>query len=158
MSTPKHKSRKITTLAPHVYSKGHSGYNYDLGKLVFDKPEKKSKQKEIDQEPPNAIQTTHNLDFESCVWDINPLYNLFRIGTCEGQWFALDKAYCIIAIINKQPGNGHLDDVFEWFEHSCKRDGKALMVLEFFNDRFKKHCIEKRGFRPFMENDVIKTF
>jgi hypothetical protein len=62
--------------------------------------------------------------------------------------------------MNDRPGNGHLEDMFEWFEHSCKRDNKALVIAEFFNERFKKHCIEKRGFTeiPNKKNNLIKIY
>lgn len=107
----------------------------------------------------NVIRTTHNLDFEACPWPRNPAIQLFRIGTVEGQWIATDVSYCIISFINNKPGNGHLDDVFEWFEYSCRRDGRALMLMEFMNERFKKHCIEKRGFEPIHNtHDLIKFF
>lgn len=105
------------------------------------------------------MKTSHNLPFESATWPRNPAIQVFRVGTCHGQWLSTELAYCIISVINESPGNGHLEDVFEWFEQSCKRDGKALMILEFFNDRFKKHCIEKRGFTPIPgKNDAIKIF
>jgi hypothetical protein len=82
---------------------------------------------------------------------------LFRIGTCEGQWFAIEHSYCILSVLNNNPGNGHLDDVFEWFEFSCKRDKKALLVLEVMNDRFKQHLITKRGFNEVPgKPDLIK--
>lgn len=107
----------------------------------------------------NAIRTKHNLDFEACHWPRNEAIQLYRIGTVEGQWMHTEFAYCIISFLNKSPGNGHLDDVFEWFEHSCKRDGKALMIMAFANDRFKKHCIEKRGFTAIPNtDDVIKIY
>ena len=107
----------------------------------------------------NAIQTKHNLDFEACPWDLNPKFALFRIGTCEGQWFSTPESYCIVAVINNEPKNGHLEDVFQWFEYSCKRDKKSLRIMEFFNQRFKRHCILKRGFKEVKgTNDVIKKF
>jgi len=105
------------------------------------------------------LKTKHNLPFESCDWPRDPNIKMFRVGTCEGQWFSTDMAYCIISVKNDKPGNGHLEDVFEWFESSCKRDGKALMILEFFNPQFKEHCITKRGFVAIKgTNDVIKIF
>lgn len=61
-----------------------------------------------------------------------------------------------ISVINSQPGNGHLDDVFQWFESSCKRDKKALIVMELMNERFKKHLLEKRGFSDMGKDNVIK--
>lgn len=105
------------------------------------------------------FQTTHALPFESTApierygW-----YMLFRVGTCEGQYRATWDAYEILSIVNDNPGNGHLDDVFEWFEHSCKRDGKVLRVSEIWNERFYLHLIKKRGFKPDGSLDLIKTF
>lgn len=105
------------------------------------------------------MKTTHNLLFESAPWPRKPAIQVFRVGTCHGQWFCTEFAYCIMSVMNESSGNGHLEDVFEWFEHSCKRDKKALMILEFFNDRFKKHCIEKRGFIAIPgRNDLIKIY
>src|SRR5688572_15337315 len=107
----------------------------------------------------NAIKTKHRLDFEVSVWARNENILLYRIGTCEGQWFSLEHAYCIMSVMNSKPGNGHLDDVFEWFEYAAKRDGKALIILELMNDRFKNHLIQKRGFVQVPgKDDVIKLF
>jgi len=105
------------------------------------------------------FRSTHNLPFEACPWPRCPEIQLFRIGTCNGQWTSSKDCYVIISVINEQPGNGHLEDVFEWFENSCKRDGKALVITDFFNKRFKKYCIKKRGFEVIPStNDVIKEF
>lgn len=100
--------------------------------------------------------TKHNLAFEVAPWPKNPAIQLFRVGTCEGQWFVTDHAYCILSVKNSCPGNGHLDDVFEWFEASCFRDKKALIVLELMNEQFKAHLLKKRGFKVMGKNDVIK--
>lgn len=109
----------------------------------------------------NAVQTKHNLDFEACEWQcmgvIDSDFQKFRIGTCEGLWKATDESYEILAITNNQPGNGHLDDVLQWFEHSCKRDGKSLKILECWNKAFKMHLIRKRGFSAYRIDDVIKV-
>lgn len=109
----------------------------------------------------NCIITTHNLDFETAPFRIqiegDPLNICFRVGTCHGLYCSTDKTYDIIAIENDVKGNGHLEDVFQWFENSCRRDNKNLRVLEFFNKRFKKHLIRKRGFQK-QGNNVIKYF
>lgn len=70
----------------------------------------------------------------------------FRVGTCTGLWGSTDDSYYILAVENHKPGNGHLNDVFEWFEFSCKRDKKNLLVLEIINPDFYIHLISKRGF------------
>lgn len=111
----------------------------------------------------NAITTKHKLDFEYCPWE--PLINFpkannymrFRVGSIEGLWAVTDTSYDILAIENNHPGNGHFEDVLQWFEHSCKRDHKNLRFLEILNPSFRKHLINKRGFKP-SGNNVIKKF
>lgn len=102
------------------------------------------------------FQSTHQLDFLMADWPHDESMKLFRIGTCEGLWMSIPESYCIISVVNSEPGNGHLDDVFEWFENSCKRDGKSLKVLELFNERFEHHLKTKRGFTG--EYNLEKTF
>lgn len=101
--------------------------------------------------------TLHNLDFE--VAEKEP-FQLFRVGTCNGQWGSTRDSYFILSIINEVPGNGHLEDVFQWFETSCKRDKKNLLILEIMNERFYLHLISKRGFKPLDKKgeNVIKIF
>lgn len=97
----------------------------------------------------NAITTTHNLDFEVAESPYNIFndgHKLFRIGTCEGQWGSTPDSYYILSVKNNIKNNGHLDDVFEWFEYSCKRDNRNLLVLECLNHRFYSHLLTKRGF------------
>lgn len=91
------------------------------------------------------MTTTHKLPFEVAPW-INADFLRFRIGTCGGLWRSTQASYDILAINNGSPGNGHLEDVFEWFESSCKRDGKVLRVLECMNKRFEMHLKMHRGF------------
>jgi len=104
------------------------------------------------------FKTKHSLEFEAAPWPRNESIMLFRIGTCEGQWFVTENAYCIISILNSKPGNGHLQDVFEWFENSCKRDKRALIVLECMNENFRQHLLTKRGFKDMGRTNVIKEF
>jgi len=128
----------------------------------------------------NAIVTKHKLSFEVAKWTLADLteqlaktmdlrliednkypnipWMLFRVGTCEGQWRATDEAYEILSIINREPGNGHLDDLLQWFEYACKRSKLPLRILSFTNPRFKIHLIEKKGFCLFGKNDVEKHF
>ncbi len=109
------------------------------------------------------FQSKHKLDFEVAPYEnnIDPENNWlrFRIGTCHGLWASTNHTYDILAIDNTDPGNGHLDDVFEWFENSCKRDKRHLRVLEIMNQPFKMHLIFKRKFKVIGNSDnVIKNF
>jgi hypothetical protein len=103
----------------------------------------------------NAIETTHNLDFE---WSEYPNFFegedwlQYKVGTVKGLWNSDDENYIILSFVNHEKGNGHLQDVFEWFENSCKRDNKNLVIKEIVNPFFYKHLTEKRGFVPLSEN------
>lgn len=104
-----------------------------------------------------VFKSTNNLGFEVAH---HPLYMAYRIGTCHGQWGVVNKCYYILSVINNSPGNGHLNDVFEWFEFACKRDNYNLMVLEIVNSQFYLHLITKKGFIPLDADgiNVIKVF
>jgi hypothetical protein len=111
------------------------------------------------------VQTIHKLSFELAGWPHGTpvhaaTYLAFRVGTCRGLYTATREEYQIIAIENDRSGNGHLDDVFEWFENSCKRDHKHLRVCAIWNLKFKKHLLKKRGFVQAADDkeDVIKKF
>lgn len=105
----------------------------------------------------NVIKTKHSLDFETAHSDFG---THFKIGTCTGLWGSVNGAYFILSVSNDEPGNGHLDDVFEWFEFSCKRDKRNLLILEIMNAPFYMHLISKRGFIPMDTggSNVIKVF
>ncbi len=106
----------------------------------------------------NEFKTKNNLPFEIAEYPFgNDGWILFRVGTCEGLWRSTHKSYEILAIKNNAQGNGHLNDMFQWFEHSCRRDNKSLKVLEVWNDDFKNHLINKRGFKEYGDN-VEKKF
>jgi len=112
----------------------------------------------------NAFITKHRLDFEVADWEplpgFMPATNFmrFRVGTCEGLWACTSTSYDILAIDNKAPGNGHFEDVLQWFESSCMRDKKDLKILEIMNKPFMKHLIKKRGFKKLGNNNVIMKF
>jgi hypothetical protein len=111
-------------------------------------------------EPP--FNSEHNLDFLAIQWDItignDEEWIKFNVGTCHGLYRATDAAYEILAIINDEPGNGHLNDVFQWFEQSCRRDKKILRIREVWNAYFKAHLQHKRGFKPSGPDDMVKSF
>lgn len=112
----------------------------------------------------SGFQTEHNLDFEARPWT-PPIVTKsshefieYRIGTCEGLYCSDETSYSILTVKNSQKGNGHLNDVFQWFENSCKRDGKDLKVLEIQTERFYNHLVLKRGFTPIDKENVIKKY
>jgi hypothetical protein len=108
------------------------------------------------------FKTIHDLPFEVAEWEWNGLsgdnWQRFRVGTCEGIWRCQDDAYEILAIDNKVKGNGHFEDVLQWFYNSCIRDKKNFKIREVWNQKLKAHLINKRGFKPFSLVDVQKTY
>lgn len=103
----------------------------------------------------------HKLDFEYRPWhQLIPDQNLidFRVGTVTGLYGYNEKSYEIICIINSSPGNGHFEDVLQYFERSCRRDNRSLKILELWNQKFKQHLIEKRGFINYEGENVVKHF
>lgn len=107
------------------------------------------------------FKTEHNLLFEVADYEDSLGFSndwmAFRVGTCEGLWHSTERSYDILAVVNTCPGNGHFNDVLQWFENSCIRDKKNLRIIEVFNSDFKRHLIAKRGFRAH-GRDVVKVF
>ena len=100
--------------------------------------------------------TSHNLPFLVAPWK-NPEWRRYKVGTVSGLYNACSGHYQILTILNSSPGNGHFEDVLEWFENSCRRDNYNLLFLEVWNKRFLKHLIEKRGFKKVIREDQINA-
>lgn len=99
--------------------------------------------------------------FEVAPWN-NPFNDqgwlLFRVGTCHGQWRSTDTAYEILSVINNLPGNGDFKTTLNYFYRSCKRDKKDLVIREVWNKELKEHLVNKKGFKLFNKDEVIKKF
>jgi hypothetical protein len=108
------------------------------------------------------FKTTHNLLFEVAPWELNiddeKPFLRFKVGTCYGLYRSTPDSYDILSVNNTEIGNGHFEDVMEWFENSCKRDNRNLKVLETWNPLLREHLITKRGFVKFEGYDLIKYF
>lgn len=85
-------------------------------------------------------------------------WELFRVGSCRGQWRSTPEAFEILSIVNDKPGNGDFDHALAWFEESCHRFGRGLRVREIWNKRLLAHLVTKRGFQLEGEEDAIKRF
>jgi len=112
------------------------------------------------------MTTKHDLPFLCVEWPLDGLWGpklgliAWKVGTVHGLYYCSEQTYQIIAVINDIPNNGHLDDAFEWFEQSCKRDGRRLEITEFLNPSFAEHLIKKRGFKWLddKKRTVVKDF
>ena len=122
---------------------------------LFQKMVKAKNRKKLEKE----FRSSHSLIFEDggpFRWDQN--FRHFRIGTVQGLYGSIDKSYCVLAIINNSPGNGHILDFYQYFERSCRRDGYSFRILELTNPEFKKHLIQTQGFKDIGNNHVEKIF
>lgn len=117
---------------------------------------KMDKELNLNNEP--EFKSTNGLDFLCAPWIAGSGFVAFKIGTCHGLYGSDEKNFQILSIINDSPGNGHLQDVFDWFENSCKRDKKGLMIMEVWNPFLKKHLLEKRGFEEVTTDYLLKSF
>lgn len=102
------------------------------------------------------FESTHKLDFMAVPWHRNGSMTAFKVGTCHGLYYTTDSDYVILSIINDSKGNGHFQDVLEWFENSCKRDKKNLGFMEIWNESLFTHLTKKKGFRAVSDKVVIK--
>ena len=100
--------------------------------------------------------STNNVPFEAMPSTF-PGTMYFKVGTCRGMYDYTGDAYRIIAIENDEKNNGNFQDVLDWFENSCKRDGKDLQFVELWNESLSKHLEEKRGFKLFKKPDTGLT-
>lgn len=82
----------------------------------------------------------------------------FIVGTCKGMYIIEDSICDIWAITNSDPGNGHFDDVLEWFEFFCKNGNRDLLITRIENMKFRDHLLNKRGFIEHGPAGVKKIF
>lgn len=105
--------------------------------------------------------STHKLDFELRPYNQqmikNKTYLEFRIGCIEGLYTCHNKCYEILALKSSNKGSGHMIDVLEWFEASCKRDKCSLKICEIMNKRLYEYLV-KKGFQKNGKRDLIKSF
>jgi hypothetical protein len=104
------------------------------------------------------FRSTHDLQFMACPWHRSPEFIAYKIGTCSGIYSSTPVTYDIVAVVNDEPGNGHFEDVLEWFEQSCRRDRRDLRFMEILNEQLREHLVNKRGFTHEGKNNLIKRF
>lgn len=109
-----------------------------------------------------GFKTVHDLPFEIGQWEFDKVigggFLRFRVGSCSGIWRSTPTSYEILGITNDQPGNGHFEDVLQWFYNSCVRDRKDFRILEVWNKDLKQHLIKKRGFSFYGVDDVQLSY
>lgn len=118
------------------------------------------------------FESTHKLEFYCRLWN-NPIMDIlmeagkktpyqileYKVGTVTGQYYINenDKEMTILSVFNHSEGNGHVRDVFEWFENTCKEYKYNLVVTELMNNDFRD-MLMKNGFFIKTHDSVIKYF
>lgn len=109
----------------------------------------------------DKFKTTNDQPFYSAPYQ-RPLnfedYQQFKVGTMYGLWKWESDKFVILAFLNNNPGNGHLEDTLDWFMCSSVCAQVPLVIRSVDNTRFLKHLIDKRGFVLLNDGpDVIKS-
>jgi hypothetical protein len=146
----------------HCFSPYHNSSKCELCKELEEELEKEQElDEDLENDNNDVFESEHKLPFLVAEYPLNldtkHKWICFKVGTCEGLWRCTYTSYEILALKNKEKGNGHLNDVFQWFEMSSKRDNKTLKVKEVWNERFQNH-LQKRGFKRCSAFDFEKTF
>lgn len=82
----------------------------------------------------------------------------FEVGTCHGLWRQDKASIEVWAVINGSPGNGHMDDVMQWFLELARLQNVILAVMDISNLAFKNQLILKWGFQTTKANDRVIKF
>lgn len=101
------------------------------------------------------INTKHSLEFFVAKDPEKSGWQYFKVGTITGKYRFMNDAIEISRIDNENPGNGHLDDMFEHFEHAVKDTPRVLRILNITNERFEQHLIGKRDFRTILHEGKL---
>ena len=95
------------------------------------------------------FKSTHHLKFKTgphIVEGAPSGLEKFKIGSVHGLWREGETVIEIWAIINDEPGNGHMDDAIEWFVEIARLSSVILRVVEISSVTFRNQLIDKWGF------------
>lgn len=82
----------------------------------------------------------------------------FICGTVDGIFTVERDRIVMIGIGNMDPGNGHVVDVFQWFDRAAKELKKDFWVVEIINAGFHRCLVERHGFQIATNKSVYKIF
>ena len=88
-------------------------------------------------------------------WWCNPEWLEFEYETIHGLLKFDKEKFEVLAVFNKEPNNGCFKEFIEDVESSCKLKGLDVYFLEVDNLRFRKHLIEKRGYKLIKGTDDL---
>lgn len=81
----------------------------------------------------------------------------YTCGTIDGIYdLNVEKAYTIVAIWNKVPHNGALDEFLSALEEVSDREKKPVRIVEFYNDRLRQHILKRKGWVLVVADGSVK--
>lgn len=107
------------------------------------------------------FRSTHGLKFKTMPHIIAGAFTgaeRFEIGTVHGIWNVSTFSVDVFACINDEPGNGHMDDVFEWFFSIATERGLPVRVTNVSSEDFRQQLIDKWLFVPTKDHDTLIRF
>jgi len=79
----------------------------------------------------------------------------YEVGTVHGLWNQARLSVDIFALINTEPGNGHVDDALEWFFAIAKEGAVGVRIVNITAEGFRKTLIDEWGFSETKERDTL---
>lgn len=79
----------------------------------------------------------------------------YEVGTVHGLWNKSSLSVDIFALINKTPGNGHVDDALEWFFAIAKEGALGVRIVNITAEAFRQTLIAEWGFSETKEPDTL---
>lgn len=78
----------------------------------------------------------------------------FKIGTTHGIFKNFSLSVDVFTVINDNPGNGHMEDFFEFFEAHAKKTNRVFRMCEVSDQEFKNALI-LRGFKATEHPEIL---
>lgn len=82
----------------------------------------------------------------------------YEVGTVHGLWNQSSMSVDVFALINKKPGNGHVDDALEWFFAIAKEGALGVRIVNITAEAFRQTLIKEWGFSETEERDTLVNF
>lgn len=80
----------------------------------------------------------------------------FQVGSCSGLYVMGNREIKLIYVSNDKPGSGHMDDVFDWIQHSAQKENYNVRFVGVKLPAFRKHLIDDRGFMKKGNGELLK--
>ena len=104
------------------------------------------------------FKSSHKLKFKTAPHIIGGAVtglDKYEVGTVHGLWNKSSLSVDIFALINKKPGNGHVDDAMEWFFAIAAEGAVGVRIVNITAEAFRQTLITEWGFSETNERDTL---